>query len=206
MFWVVTGCTAFCAISLANALLYFAIDRWVFSKSIRSRPFARLLNPERQSRAFWKQLKFVWPVISNRLRQFHWYTRTTTRDVKRSLSGAAKRIFVFLRLSSLGPDGLHGYNDELELGQSLEEGSEPLSVNQGLYPHTRGNEVDISWYSTQIVSLSPRFQEKTERIYDMQFSPNGELLAVCTTFWCYVIDVRPAVDGRSDYRTNIAHL
>lgn len=186
MFWVVIASTAFCAISLADVLRCFATDQWNFWKSRKARALARIFSPEKQSRAIWKKLKNIWPLLSS-LRHFHWYTIKEWRMTRNARLRLWRSVRNLLCSCYTNTEGTNDIDTELAAGMQPEttEPTKPDSINN----------VDCSIESIRSIRLS--FQGSPhifdDKIYDMQFSPNGKWLAVCTTFRCYAKQVNSEV-------------
>lgn len=180
MFWIVTACTLFCATSLASVLLYFTADSWIFSRTMKTRVLPRILNPDMQSEAIGVQLRHMLrsPLASKILRNFLTKKSTMPTDAEKSPSRVSKT-------TNPGPRNELPSKGKDEIPEA---------------PELSDVDVDIYCYSDHIRSLRVRQLplRKTTQIYDMQYSPDGRWLAVCTTLVCYVISVEYEVSYKAN--------
>lgn len=174
MFWVVTTSTVFCAISLADVLRCFATDQWNFWKSRKARALARFFSPEEQSRVVWKRLENIWPLLSS-LRHIHFKKWRMIRD-------AWTRILDSIQ-TFLWPGSTHRVRDS-----NSESKTEHGNVTSGTQRRKVNGECCTNFLSS-LLSREIRHYS-VEKIYDIQFSPDGDWVVVCATINCHAIHVR----------------
>lgn len=177
MFWVVTTSTAFCAISLADVLRCFVTDQWNFRKSRKAQALARFFKPEEQSVAISKQLKTIW----HHLRSFRHFYFKEWRMARNAWAYLLDFIRTVLCPNSSERGGNGDNVSEAELGPKEQ-------TQTGIqYSHEYCIENILSLTSHKI------HRYMNDKIDDIQFSPDGEWVAYCSTFSCYAILVKPEV-------------
>lgn len=186
MFWVVTTSMAFCAISLADVLRCFATDQWHFRKSKKALALARFFSREKQSQAISKQPKNTWHQMISLL---HIHSKEW-----RIIRDAWIRILDSIRTFICSGRTRRGRNSSN--ASKLECGSDTPGIQ---------DKKIIGDRHTELIS-SPTFRQihhyAVERIYDIQFSPDGEWVAVCATLNSHAIHVRSDVSLASTSEIN----
>lgn len=178
MFWVVTASTAFCTIGLADVLRCYATDQWGFWKSRKTRALARDVTTEKQSTVIWERLK-NFSLLSS-LHHFNRHTIKgwhTTRRLRVRLWGIIRN---FLCSCYACRDTSTDSDHDMETGAQDQESENTASV-------------ECTEFIRSLSSQDLNFSHYAGKIYDMQFSPGGEWLVVCTTSACYAYKVYTSV-------------
>lgn len=185
MFWVVTTSASFCGISLADILLRVSTYQhpWTYWKSKTTRGVFRTLGPRKKNR-YEKLRDMSSPSILHHLHYRKW---RMTRSVGWFLWGSIKTSLCSCFTNSEGATN------------KFDVESVPY-MNPETFGATKHPSVSNIALIESIVSLSPhelgRYTD--EQIHDIQFSPDGEWIAVCSTVNCYAIHVRSEVSSASN--------
>lgn len=185
MFWAVTASASFCAISLADILLRVSTYQhpWTYWKSKKSRGVIRTLSSRKKNR-YEKLRDMSSPRILHHLHYRKW---RMTRSVWWILWGSIKTSLCSCFTNSEGATN------------KFDVESVPY-MNPETFGAAKQPSVSNIALIESIVSLSPhKLRHYTdEQIIDIQLSPDGEWIAVCSTVNCHAIHVRSEVSSASN--------
>lgn len=187
MFWVVTTSSAFCTISLADILVCVATDQhpWTW-KGKKSGGVSRTLSPRKKNRSTTRKLRYMWSFSI--LHHFSFIRRRMTESAgSRLVWGITKHFLCSCYSESKRAIIKRDIESVLDMNTETFGPAMPPSISN----------IDFDTYTS---ALSPQEIRRytDEQIYDIQFSPDGEWVAVCSTVNCHAIRVRSEVSFASN--------